>query len=104
MNYNNRSITDVQVSGLQRHEGFDGATVSGLVRLQLSAQDGNEFGPRATIELAADLSERSTLPEIERQLLTAALGVLTRLASLSPDEVHDAMQKSQLREYLPKTP
>ncbi|GAB1583827.1 MULTISPECIES: hypothetical protein [Phyllobacteriaceae] len=104
MNYKNRSVTDVQVSGLQRHESFDGATVSGLVRLQLSAQDGNEFGPRATIELAADLTEHSTLPEIERQFLTAALGVLARLASLSPEEAYDALRKSQRREYLPSVP
>lgn len=100
MNYKNRSVTDVQVSGLQRHESFDGATVSGLVRLQLSAQDGNEFGPRATIEL----TEHSTLSEIERQLLTAALGVLARLASLSPEKAYDALRKSQRREYLPSVP
>jgi len=104
MNYENRPVTDIQVSGLQHHEDFDGATVSGLVRLQLSTQDGDEFGPRATIELATDLAERSTFPEIERQLLTAALGVLARLASLSPEEAYDALRKSQRREYLPRTP
>ncbi|RCS22957.1 hypothetical protein DUT91_15875 [Phyllobacterium salinisoli] len=104
MNYSNRAVTDVQVFGLRRHEGFDGATVSGSIRLQLCAHDGNEFGPSATIELAMDLAERSTLPEIERQLLAGALGVLARLAALSPDEAYAELQKSQIREYLPKVP
>ncbi|GGB08453.1 hypothetical protein GCM10011491_40610 [Brucella endophytica] len=104
MNYSNRSITDVQVSGLRHHEGSDGITVSGVVRLQLSAEDGNEFGPCATIELAADLPENATFIDVERQLLTGAIGVLTRLASLSPEEAGAELQKSRFREYLPKTP
>ncbi|PRD41777.1 hypothetical protein C5748_20180 [Phyllobacterium phragmitis] len=104
MNYDNRSVSDVQVFGIRRHEGFDGVTVSGSIRLQLSTHDGNEFGPCATIELATDVADHSTLPEIERQLLTAAIGVLTRFASLRPDQAYSELQKSQLRQYLPKVP
>lgn len=104
MDYRNRSITDVQVTGLQQHEGVDGMTVSGQVRLQLSAHDGTEFGPCATIELATDLASRSTFQEVERELLVAAIGVLGRLAALSPDEASGELQKSRFRQYLSKTP
>jgi hypothetical protein len=105
MDYSNRLLTDVQVSGLQKHEGYDGTTVSGLVRLQLSTHDGNEFGPRATIELATDLADPSqTFEEVEQQLLTAAIGVLSRLARLNPRDAHTELQKSRFRQYLPKVP
>ncbi|WP_420963656.1 hypothetical protein [Brucella sp. IR073] len=104
MDYSNRSITDVQVSGLRHHEGSDGMTVSGVVRLQLSAGDGTEFGPCATIELAADLPENATFVDAERQLLAGAIGVLARLASLSPEEASAELQKSRFRDYLPATP
>ncbi|PYE87822.1 hypothetical protein [Phyllobacterium leguminum] len=104
MDYSKRLITDVQITGLQQHEGYDGTTVSGSVRLQLSAHDGNEFGPTATIELATDLTGNATFQDVERQLLVAALGVLGRLAALSPKDAHAELQKSRFRQYLSKTP
>lgn len=104
MDYSHRSITDVRVSRLHRHEDFDGSTISGSVRFQLSTQDGNEFGPHVTIELAADLPEGATIQDVERHLLTAALGVLARLASLTPDEAFQGLEKSQPKQHLPKLP
>lgn len=104
MNYRSRSITDVQVTGLQRHENLGDATVSGSVRLQLSSYDGNEFGPCVTVALATDMADNATFQDVERQLLVAAIDVLTRLASLTPDEAERELEKSRRRAYLPEVP
>lgn len=104
MDYSGRRITNVQVSGLQRHEHFDDSTISGSVRFQLSAHDGDEFGPSATVDLTVDLADGSTIQEVENQFLTAAIAVLARLTSLSSNDALCELPQNQPKRYLPKAP
>lgn len=79
--YSARKLTFVNVWGLERLTFADGEHgVAGAVRFQVNSSDGSEHGPHITIEIAAKCAENPDIETAEKTIISAALGLLSRLS------------------------
>jgi hypothetical protein len=105
MDYSDRRLTSVEIWGLRSQENDDGTMdVGGNVAIQISRSDGTDHGPDITIQMAIATSPDATLVQAEKDLLSAALGVLARASRESAKSLHEMLVEKRGKPLLPQKP
>lgn len=97
MDYSERQITMVQILDLNTYaDPSDGRQfVLATVRIQLGASDDGPAGPEVRIVAPIKRETDIALVDVERQILSAALGILSRVASELPQSLEAQLAKTR---------